>query len=77
MITVNNVFFLFRKFSVHFRHFWVFVLRHRGWSKAKKLPKNLVLMFKGVNTFDAIWNNFNSLYMFIEAWHGYYIIAQS
>ena len=30
MITVNNVFFLFRRLSVHFRHFWVFVLRHRG-----------------------------------------------
>ena len=54
--------FLFRKLSVDFRHFRVFVFCHRAHSKARKPRENFyTLIFQGIKTIYLIWSTFLSI----------------
>ena len=76
MVTVNSVwFFLFRKLSIEFRHFWVFVFYHMAYSKTRK-PRKIFIssLFKIIKLY--IWfKNFSKHFMW--SGHNSQNVAQS
>ena len=71
MVTDNNGFFLISKASCWFPAFPGLRFTPQRIIENQETTENFsLLIFRGVNTFDAIWNAFKSFCMFIEAWHG-------